>query len=101
MTAPGISAGMTENLPDAVGSHALVVEGLTKDFGGFTAVNSVDLRVRRETIHALIGPNGAGKTTCFNLITRFIRPTSGRIFYNGQDITSAAPEDVASRGLVR
>jgi branched-chain amino acid transport system ATP-binding protein len=101
MTAPGISGGMTENIPDVGGSYALVVEGLTKDFGGFTAVNNVDLRVRRETIHALIGPNGAGKTTCFNLITRFIRPTSGRILYNGQDITAAAPEDVASQGLVR
>ena len=57
----------------------LVTEGLTKDFAGFTAVGGVDLKVRRGTIHALIGPNGAGKTTCFNLLTKFLSPTSGRI----------------------
>ena len=62
-------------------AHAdLILEtrGLTKQFNGFTAVNGVDLRVRRGTIHALIGPNGAGKTTCFNLLTKFLTPTSGR-----------------------
>ena len=57
----------------------LVTEGLTKEFAGFVAVNGVDLRVKRGTIHALIGPNGAGKTTCFNLLTKFLRPSRGRI----------------------
>jgi branched-chain amino acid transport system ATP-binding protein len=52
---------------------------LTKEFAGFVAVSGVNLRIARGTIHALIGPNGAGKTTCFNLLTRFLRPTSGRI----------------------
>jgi len=79
----------------------LQTSGLTKEFKGFVAVNGVDLSVRRGTIHALIGPNGAGKTTCFNLLTKFLTPTSGRIAYNGEDITPTSPADVARRGLVR
>ncbi len=80
---------------------ALETFGLTKSFGGFVAVKNVDLKVRRHTIHALIGPNGAGKTTCFNLLTKFLRPTSGRILYEGQDITSDTAAATARRGLVR
>ena len=76
-------------------------KGLTKEFKGFTAVSNVDLQVRRGTIHALIGPNGAGKTTCFNLITKFLIPTSGQILYDGQDITSEQPAAIARRGMVR
>ena len=79
----------------------LATEDLTKEFSGFVAVNGVSLRVKRETIHALIGPNGAGKTTCFNLLTKFLRPTRGRIVFKGQDITALAPADVARLGLVR
>jgi branched-chain amino acid transport system ATP-binding protein len=79
----------------------LETEGLTKEFGGFTAVNDVSLRVQRGTIHALIGPNGAGKTTCFNLLTKFLSPTSGRIVFNGKDITAMQPADVARLGIVR
>jgi branched-chain amino acid transport system ATP-binding protein len=79
----------------------LETEDLTKDFAGFVAVNGVNLQVRRGTIHALIGPNGAGKTTCFNLLTKFLQPTRGRILYKGQDITAMAPADVARLGLVR
>src|SRR5512144_1027383 len=79
----------------------LEARGLTKEFKGFVAVNAVSLAVRRGTIHALIGPNGAGKTTCFNLLTKFLNPTSGRIVYNGRDITSARPADIARQGLVR
>jgi branched-chain amino acid transport system ATP-binding protein len=79
----------------------LETEDLTKEFAGFTAVNGVSLRVARGTIHALIGPNGAGKTTCFNLLTKFLAPTRGRIVYKGQDITALAPADVAQLGLVR
>jgi len=84
-------------------AHDVVLQasGLTKEFGGFFAVNGVDLAVRRGAIHALIGPNGAGKTTCFNLLTKFLNPTAGRIFYNGEDITRMAPADVARKGLVR
>ncbi len=75
--------------------------GLTKMFFGFTAVNNVDLKVRRHSIHALIGPNGAGKTTMFNLITKFLQPTAGTIRYNGRDITTLRPEQIARRGIVR
>lgn len=84
-------------MPDAI----LETEGLTKEFRGFIAVNNVNLRVRRGTIHALIGPNGAGKTTCFNLLTKFLTPTRGRIVYNGREITGAKPADIARLGLVR
>src|SRR5579871_6603834 len=79
----------------------LKTESLTKDFAGFVAVSDVNLQVARGTIHALIGPNGAGKTTCFNLLTRFLKPTRGRIVYKGKDITALAPADVAQLGLVR
>jgi branched-chain amino acid transport system ATP-binding protein len=79
----------------------LETESLTKEFRGFYAVKDVALKVRRGTIHALIGPNGAGKTTCFNLLTKFLSPTRGRIAYDGRDITRAKPADVAKMGLVR
>ncbi len=81
--------------------HVLETRGLTKEFGGFTAVHDVDLRVRRGSIHALIGPNGAGKTTCFNLLTKFLTPTRGTILFNGTDITGQSPADVARLGIVR
>ncbi len=79
----------------------LQTEGLTKEFRGFTAVREVDLAIRRGTIHALIGPNGAGKTTVFNLLTKFLVPTAGRIVYNGRDITPEKPADIARLGMVR
>jgi len=74
---------------------------LTKEFKGFVAVKDVDLVVRRGTIHALIGPNGAGKTTCFNLLTHFLTPTRGQIFYNDREITGSRPAAIARMGLVR
>jgi len=79
----------------------LETEDLTKEFAGFVAVNGVSLRVARGTIHALIGPNGAGKTTCFNLLTKFLQPTRGRIRFKGQDITGLPPTEIARLGLVR
>lgn len=79
----------------------LETRGLAKEFRGFTAVDGVDLAIRRGSIHALIGPNGAGKTTCFNLLTKFLTPTRGRIFYNNRDITAMKPADIARLGLVR
>ena len=79
----------------------LETENLTKEFAGFVAVNGVNLRVARGTIHALIGPNGAGKTTCFNLLTKFLSPTRGRIVYKGRDITPLPPADVARLGVGR
>jgi len=79
----------------------LETRDLTREFKGFVAVNQVNLRVRRGTIHALIGPNGAGKTTCFNLLTKFLAPTSGRILFDGQDITDEPPARIARRGVIR
>jgi branched-chain amino acid transport system ATP-binding protein len=79
----------------------LETQELTKEFAGLVAVNAVTLRVERGKIHALIGPNGAGKTTCFNLLTKFLKPSRGRILFNGRDITAVAPADVARLGLAR
>lgn len=74
---------------------------LTRSFGGFIAVNNVNLSVTPGTIHAMIGPNGAGKSTLFNLLTKFLQPSSGNIFFKNQDITLKAPADIARLGLVR
>ncbi|HEY7991279.1 MAG TPA: ABC transporter ATP-binding protein [Stellaceae bacterium] len=79
----------------------LRTEALTKSFSGFVAVQGVNLDVKAGTIHALIGPNGAGKTTFFNLLTRFLPATSGRIFYKGRDITDTRPHEIARLGIVR
>lgn len=79
----------------------LETRGLTKEFKGFVAVSQVNLRVRRGSIHALIGPNGAGKTTCFNLLTKFLTPTSGQILFDGHDITGESPAAIARRGVIR
>ena len=81
--------------------YILETQGLTKEFRGFVAVNQVNLKVRRGHIHALIGPNGAGKTTFFNLLTKFLHPTSGSISFNGIDITTEQPAQTARRGIVR
>ena len=83
------------------GDMVLQTEDLTKDFAGFVAVRAVNLRVARGTIHAMIGPNGAGKTTCFNLLSKFLSPTRGRIVFDGRDITALKPADVAQLGLGR
>lgn len=79
----------------------LTARGLGKDFAGFTAVNNVDLDVRHARIHALIGPNGAGKTTVFNLLTKFLQPTRGKIELLGTDITGTRPDRIARMGMVR
>ncbi len=83
------------------GDIILETRGLTKEFKGFVAVNGVDLKVKRGTIHALIGPNGAGKTTFFNLLTKFLPPTAGQILYNGENITAEKPAQTARRGIIR
>ncbi len=83
------------------GDHILETRNIKKEFKGFVAVDDVSLKVRRGSIHALIGPNGAGKTTVFNLITKFLFPTAGYIFFNGVDITHERPSQVARRGIIR
>ncbi|MGJ7914075.1 ABC transporter ATP-binding protein [Massilia sp. LXY-6] len=84
-------------MPDTI----LEARKLSKEFKGFAAVSQVDLKVQRGHIHALIGPNGAGKTTCFNLLTKFLSPTSGQILFNGRDITAARPAQIARMGIIR
>ncbi len=79
----------------------LRVEKLVKDFGGLRAVDRCSLEVKRGTITGLIGPNGAGKTTLFNLITGFYKPDTGRVFFNGEEITGLPPYAVFRKGLVR
>jgi branched-chain amino acid transport system ATP-binding protein len=81
--------------------YILQAQGLSKQFRGFYAVKDVNLNVRRHGIHALIGPNGAGKTTCFNLLTTFLKPTAGRILFNGRSIERSDPATVADSGMVR
>ena len=81
--------------------YILETKNLTKEFKGFTAVSAVSLKIQRGHIHALIGPNGAGKTTVFNLLTKFLIPTSGTIYFNGIDITREKPADIALRGVIR
>ncbi len=79
----------------------LETRDLTREFKGFVAVNQVNLTVQRGHIHALIGPNGAGKTTCFNLLTKFLAPSSGKILFNGRDITMMKPAQIARLGIIR
>jgi branched-chain amino acid transport system ATP-binding protein len=81
--------------------YILRTDSLIKEFKGFTAVDNVNLNIERGTIHALIGPNGAGKTTVFNLLTKFLTPTTGKILFNDQDITALKSAEIARLGIVR
>ena len=81
--------------------YILETRNLVKEFKGFVAVNDVSLKVRARSIHGLIGPNGAGKTTVFNLLTKFVAPTKGTIWFRGQEITRQKPAQIARRGIVR
>ena len=101
-----MSDGPSEDIPDPFAvrmsqDYILETRQLSKEFKGFVAVDHVDLRVRRGSIHALIGPNGAGKTTCFNLLTKFLTPTSGQILLEGRDITALSPVAIARQGVIR
>ncbi len=79
----------------------LEVRKLTVDFGGIKAVNHLSMAVQPRTIHALIGPNGAGKSTTFNCISRFYTPTSGSVYYLGQDLMPVKARDMAALGIAR
>ncbi len=79
----------------------LALEGVSRSFGGLTAVAEVGFTLAQGSITALVGPNGAGKTTLFNLITGFLVPDRGRILFEGRDITGMPPERIAALGLVR
>lgn len=79
----------------------LETKGLTKRFGGLTVINELDLSMSEGEILGLIGPNGAGKSTLFNLVTGVLMPTSGQVFYDGNDITKKRPHQVAAMGIGR
>lgn len=79
----------------------LEVQGLTRRFSGLIAVRDVAFEIEAGSVTALIGPNGAGKTTCFNVVTGAIPPTSGRVRFDGKDITGLAPEQICAAGMAR
>jgi branched-chain amino acid transport system ATP-binding protein len=79
----------------------LAIQQVTRRFGGLVAVNDVSFDVQENEIFGVIGPNGAGKTTLFNTITGLIAPTSGKVFYNGEEITDLRPHQIAKCGIAR
>ena len=79
----------------------LRTEGLTIRFGGLTALNNVNVDVKRDEIRAIIGPNGAGKSTFFNCLTGVLRPTSGRVLFNGANIAGLSPNRISQKGIAR
>jgi len=81
--------------------NILELVSLRKEFGGLVATDDVNLGIEEGEIRGLIGPNGSGKTTLFNLITGFIRPTRGKVIWQGHDITGQSPDTIAKKGLVR
>ena len=79
----------------------LSLRGLTRRFGGLTAVDAIDLDLAKGELVSIIGPNGAGKTTLFNLVTGLDRPDAGTVHFEGQDITGLSPERLAAEGIAR
>jgi len=79
----------------------LAIRDVTKDFGGLRALNCVNMDIEACEIRGLIGPNGSGKTTLINVLTGIYKPTRGRIFLNGRDVTGLAPEEIAQHGVIR
>jgi len=82
-------------------AHILEVKGMTKRFGGLTAVNNVSFVVNEKEILSVIGPNGAGKSTLFKLISSFLKPTTGEVTFRGERISNLAPHIAARKGVVR
>ena len=99
---PAVDAAVPANKAGAgTQNPVLSTEGVTRRFGGLTAVNNVNFQVNREEIRAIIGPNGAGKSTFFNCLTGVLPPTSGRILFNGEDITGLSPDRISLKGIAR
>jgi branched-chain amino acid transport system ATP-binding protein len=101
-----VNAGAAVAAPSPVGRGSAAdpiirTEGLTVRFGGLTALNAVNFEVRRGEIRAIIGPNGAGKSTFFNCLTGVLRPTSGRIVFDGREIAGLPPNRISRRGIAR
>jgi branched-chain amino acid transport system ATP-binding protein len=86
---------------EAAAAGILRTQGLTVRFGGLTALDNVDFEIQRGEIRAIIGPNGAGKSTFFNCLTGVLRPTAGRILFNGENVTGLPPNRVSQRGIAR
>jgi branched-chain amino acid transport system ATP-binding protein len=85
----------------AAAAPVLRTEGLTVRFGGLTALNGVNFELQRGELHAVIGPNGAGKSTFFNCLTGVLRPTAGRILFNGDDVSGLPPDRISKKGIAR
>jgi branched-chain amino acid transport system ATP-binding protein len=85
----------------AISASILFTQDLTVRFGGLTALNQVNFEVRRDEIRAIIGPNGAGKSTFFNCLTGVLRPSAGRILFNGGEITGLPPDRISHKGIAR
>jgi branched-chain amino acid transport system ATP-binding protein len=83
------------------GDDLLIAENVRKEFGGLVATNDVDFTIPRGSVVSLIGPNGAGKTTFFNMLTGVYKPTSGRIVFDGEDVTGKPPHAITERGIGR
>ncbi len=83
------------------GDDLLIADHVRKEFGGLVATNDVDFTIPRGSVVSLIGPNGAGKTTFFNMLTGVYRPTSGRIVFDGEDVTGKPPHAITERGIGR
>ncbi|MBJ7602453.1 MAG: branched-chain amino acid ABC transporter ATP-binding protein/permease [Candidatus Dormibacteraeota bacterium] len=96
-----IKAIQADRLPADTREPLLVIEGLSRHFGGLRAVSGVNLTVHALDRHAIIGPNGAGKSTLFNLITGHLKPTAGRVRFGGRDITGKPPHMIAKAGIGR
>ena len=79
----------------------LTVQKMTKQFGGLTAIDHLDLEIREQSIHSIIGPNGAGKTTFFNCVTGFYRPETGEVLFNGRSIVGLLPDRIVRLGITR
>ena len=79
----------------------LTTRSLRKEFGGLLAVDDIDFTIPRDSTVSLIGPNGAGKTTFFNMLTGVYKPTSGRILFDGHDVTGKPPHAITERGIGR
>jgi len=96
-----ITEAPTVGAPVPAAAPILAAESITKKFGGLTAVDNVSFDIPARSIVSLIGPNGAGKTTFFNMLTGLIRPTQGRIMFDGRNITRTRPDVITSRGIAR
>ena len=79
----------------------LKTEGIVMKFEGLTAINNLNIEIQEHQIYGLIGPNGAGKTTAFNVITGFLVPTEGKVYFKGEDITGLKPNEITKRGIAR